>query len=161
LLKYVGDQDPDVRSAALWALYNADTEVAMGSQLVDLLRKESVPEVRRRIYDLLGTGQAADAAAVLEMVRSEKDPVARISAFNWAGGETHAGVVEAQVFFDGTAVPLLTSLALSPEVAEGKLASVMALRRAQTPTAQAALEQIAKQSPDPRIVEAARLTPRR
>jgi HEAT repeat protein len=157
LLKYAADPDPEVRAAAVWALNSTETDIAIGPQLAELLAKEDGPEVRKRLYEVLSSRKDYDIDAVLSLVQREAEPSAQIAAYGWLAATARAGNSDAQALFNTTALPTLKNVALTDGSAERRLASVLALRRAETAPAAAALLDIAGQSKDPRVVAAARL----
>jgi HEAT repeat protein len=162
LLKYAADPNPEVRAAAVGALNAAQTDAAIGPPLADLLAKESAAEVRKLLYQVLSGREDYDVEAVLRLAERELDPAAQIAALGWVAAAAHDGRGDARVFFDTTAVPILRNVALTAASAERRLAAVLALRRAETEPTAAALREIAGRSPDPRVVQAARLArPRR
>ena len=146
LLSMVSDSDADVRAAAAWAMSATETSGNLGAQLLDLLSKESDPDVRLRMYQALGNQESFDPSAALAAVQREKNPSARV-----AGLDLLARMLRDQPdsqllnFFDRTAIPELKNIALTGGNFDDRQAAVIALTRARTSAAQAALREIAAQ----------------
>jgi HEAT repeat protein len=155
-LKYATDPDPEVRAAAAWALSATETQVNVAPQLLDLLKTETAPEVRGRLYEALGGQDNVDAGAVLAMVQKETDVTARQAGLGILAelcrSTTTPGLLE---FFKQTAVPELENRALASTDLQERFNSIMSLRRAGLPESLAALQDIAQKSTDPKIIEAA------
>ena len=157
LLKYASDPDPEVRAAAAWSLGSLEETSGLGSQLAELLKGETNPQVRARLYGALANQDAWEPGTVLGLVAHESDPGARLAAFDLLAASCHSAEAEGVLaYFNTTAVPELKQSALKADSLQDQLSSVMTLRRAGTPESLAALSEIARQSAQPKIIEAAR-----
>lgn len=160
LLKYLNDPDADMRAAAAWALNTAGDTSDIGPQLMDALKQETDPNVRARIYQALGNQSGADPQAILPLVQSESDPAAQLAGLTYLAGTLQSSPSpEVADFFSQTAVPELKGIALNSDNAQNRLAAVIALEQAGTPTASGALQEIAQQSTDSKVVAAAQRKP--
>lgn len=162
LLGYTRDTDPQLRAAAAWALVGADSTQDLAPQLIESIKSEPEAEIRARLYQALANQNTVDTAAVLDLAQKESDPSARLAGLNAlaAACRSHPNP-ELSAYFNQNAVPELTKDALNGGDSQTRLGSVIALRRAGTSEADAALAQIAAQSNDPRVVEATRIRARR
>ena len=157
LLKYAGDANAEVRAGAAWALSSVESTAEISPQLIELLRKEPEPDVRWRLYQAVASQKTFDLAPVLELARQETEPEVRLAALNaWAAGCQLAGTPEAVTQFDQSAVAELKRVAISGESAYNRLSAVMCLQRAGTPGSVSALESIAQEATDARVIEAAK-----
>jgi HEAT repeat protein len=156
MLKYARDEDPQVRAAAAWSLTISDTSVDSGNELAALLLQEQNAGVRTRLYQALVQQENYDFSSVLPVISAERDTEARLAGFAaWAGYCKSSNQSQIVYQFDKEAVPELTHLALSAGDLGERLNSVIALRRAGTPAAYGALQVIAVQGADARVVQAA------
>lgn len=151
-----GDREADVREMAAWALSTQPPGGALGPRIAEMLRSENEPDVRRRLYESLLVQAENPTESVLDVIRQEDDPAARVAAMNAAGdavGRRQAASLAAA--FDSEMVPELQSVALGNSSPNLRMRAVFALRRAGTPAAKAALANISK-TPAPEIATAAR-----
>ena len=156
LLKYASDPDAEVRSAAAWALSANSDAGNLGSQLLGLLQQEKNPEVRRRLYQALGTQDEFAIDPILSMVQSETVLSSRLAGLDLLAQTCRAGSnSDLLTYFAESAVPELKRTALGAPDVQHRLASVNTLRNAGTPESIQALHEIAQQSTDRRTVEAA------
>ncbi len=156
VLKYAVDPDPEVRAAAAWALSATETHTDIAPQLLELLKGETSPEARARLYEALGGQENDDSAAVLALVHNETDLTARQAGLGILAELCRsAPTPELLAFFNQTAVPELENRAVAAKDLQDRLASVMTLRRAGTPESASALENVVRQSNDRKIVDAA------
>jgi HEAT repeat protein len=160
LLEFLRDADPEVRASAAWALSTTLESGRAGELLVTHLRAEPDPAVRCRLYQALGNQEPFDPTAVIPLVQQETRTDVRLSGLDFLGQACRDNpsptVVE---FFDTVAIPELKTIALQSEDAHSRMAAVIALRRAPTPGATAALADIAILSTDPKVAEAADTSP--
>jgi len=155
-LKYASEPDPQVRAAAAWALSATETHTDIAPQLLELLKTETAPEVRARLYEALGGQDTFNSVAVLSEVQKETDSTARQAGLGILAELCHsAPTPELLAYFRQTAVPELENRALGGTDPQDRLNSVMSLRRASIPESVTALQQIAQQSTDRKIVDAA------
>lgn len=154
LLEFLSDADPEVRASAAWALSTTLESGRAGELLVAHLRTESDPAVRSRLYQALGNQEAFEPTAVIPLVQQETRTDVRLSGLDFLGQacQHNPAVVE---YFDTVAIPELKTIALQSEDAHLRMTAVIALRRAPTPGATAALADIAILSTDPRVAKAA------
>jgi len=146
LLGLAQDPDADVRVAAAWALSATETSGTAGPQVLDLLKNETDPAVRLRLYQALGNQTSFDPIAALNLVQGETDPSARIAGLDLLAKSLRDNPSPAvQAFFDQTAAPELKNDALSAHSFDDRQAAIIALTRARTPASQAALQELASQ----------------
>lgn len=156
LLSYAAEPNPDLRAAAAWALNLADTPGDLGPQLLDWLKQETKPEVRARLYRALASQDVYDASAVLALSQRESNPAARLASLDLlAEACRFTKSPDVLSYFGQTALPELKNTALMNDNPESRLSAVMALQRAETPQADNALQDIARNSADPKVIEAA------
>jgi hypothetical protein len=101
---------------------------------------ESMPDVRRRLYEALVPQTSIPAERLLPVIRAETDIAARVAGFNVVGniaGQEPSSTTAAT--FDKDIVPELLQVATSANDVNLEMRAVFALRRAQTAAAQAAL----------------------
>jgi HEAT repeat protein len=156
LLQYAANSDPEIRLAAAWGLAAAGDYKDIAPDLLQLLKTDTDPAVRARLYLDLVNQKNLDEGQFLALARSETNPDARVAVLTLLASECH-GIPSAETlsFFEGTAVPELKHTALSDTSQQTRLAATMALRQARTPGSFAALDEIVQKSPDWQIVQAA------
>jgi hypothetical protein len=114
LVSMASDLDPDVRTAAAWALSATDASGKAGTQLLGLLQGESDASVRLRLYEALGNQESVDVSSVMAAVQNEKDPSARIAGLDLLAKTLRDNPSpQLQTFFDQTAIPELKQTALT------------------------------------------------
>jgi HEAT repeat protein len=146
LLGMASDKDPEVRAAAAWAMSATEATGAAGSQLLDLLKNETDPDVRLRLYQALRNQESVDPAAAMSLVQRETDPSARVAGLDLLAKELHDNPTpQLQQYFDQTATAELKQIALSGQSLDDRQAAILALTRARTPQAVAALNDLASQ----------------
>jgi HEAT repeat protein len=157
LMEAARDKDPELRAEAAWAMSNAETEGKVGSDLTTMLQNETDPDVRKRLYQALGNQESFDVSTVKTMVEKETDASARLAGLDLLAMELRNNPSQdLSSYFDQTAVAELKKLALTGEISQDRLAAVIALKRAGTGASQAALQEIAQNSTDKRILDATR-----
>lgn len=140
------DPDPDVRAAAAWALSATDVTGNAGAAVLAMLANESDPDVRLRLYQALRNQASFDPAAALALVQNENNPSARVAGLDLLAKMLRDKPFPAlQDFFDQTAIPELRQIALTGPSLNERQAAVLALTRAHTPGALAALGDLARQ----------------
>ena len=156
LAGYLSDSDAEVRAAAAWAMSATDATGNAGPQLLAALQGEQDAYVRRRLYQALENQQSFDPGTALALVQRETDPTALTAGMDLLARTLRDNPTsELQNYFDQTAAPALQNMALSGETSSERIAAVIALIRASTPSAMSALQDIAQQSTDPRVQQAA------
>ncbi len=156
LAGYISDSDAEVRGSAAWALSATDATGNVGPQLMASLQGEQDPEVRRRLYQALANQESFDTGTALALVQREADPTARVAGMDLlASALRNNPTPEVQTFFDQTAAPALKNAALTGESGHERMAAVIALVRASTPSAISALQEVAQQATDPKVKDAA------
>lgn len=156
LVDYLADPDPEVRAGAAWALSTTLESGQAGPQLLDRLQTETDPQVRLRLYQALGNQESFDPTPVLSFVQAESRPDVRIAGYDFLAQACARNPSSALLeFFDHVAVPQLRTAALEADDRHSRLTAVIALRRARTPAATAALTDLTFLSPDPGVAEAA------
>lgn len=150
------DRDSDVRAAAAWAISVHNSVTDLGPALTALAEQETDVDVRRRLYEALLPQTGIGADRLLPMVMAEQDIAARVAGFNAVGRAVKQQPTSAlTTTFDDQIVPELVRIATTPNSANIQIRAVFALRRAQTPAAQAALATIASRAV-PQVATAAR-----
>jgi HEAT repeat protein len=140
------DADPEVRAAAAWAMSATETTGNSGPDLLAMLQNESDPDVRLRLYQALRNQQDFDVNAALADVQTEKDPSARIAGLDLIAKLLRdSSSATLQTFFNSTGVPELKQIVLTSDSLDDRQAAILALTRARTPQAVAALSDLAGQ----------------
>ena len=156
LLQYAADPDPQARAAAAWALVSIDSDTDLGPALTDLLKEETDPEVRLRLYQALASQSGSDPATLLSLAQKETDPAARLAGLDALARACRSDAPpEVVTYFNQTAVPELKNAALTGETSQDRLTAVMALGQADTAESRDALQQLAASPADHRVTEAA------
>jgi HEAT repeat protein len=156
LAGYISDSDAEVRASAAWAMSATDSTGNSGSQLLAALQGEQDADVRRRLYQALGNQETFDASTALALVQRETDPAARVAGMDLLAKTVHDNPTpELQTYFDQTAAPALKNTALTGETSNDRMAALIALVRASTPSAMSALQDLAQQATDPRVKDSA------
>jgi len=156
LAGYISDSDAEVRASAAWTMSATDATGNASPQLLAALQGEQDPEVRRRLYQALGNQQSLDTSTALALVQRETDPAARVAGMDLlASSLRNNPTPEVQTFFDQTAAPALKNTALTGETSHERMAALIALVRASTPSAMSALQDLAQQATDPRVKDSA------
>jgi HEAT repeat protein len=156
LAGYLTDPDAEVRASAAWAMSATDATGNAGTQLLGTLQGEQDPGVRRRLYQALENQDSFDPGTALALVQRESDTEARIAGMDLLASSLQNNATPAvQSFFDQTATPFLKNAALTGESTPERMGAVLALYRANTPAAIAALQEVAQQATDPRVKQSA------
>jgi HEAT repeat protein len=156
LAGYISDSDAEVRASAAWAMSATDTTGNIGSQLLASLQGEQEADVRRRLYQALGNQESFDITTALALVQREADPSARVAGMDLLASSLHNNPTpKLQTYFDQTAAPALKNTALTGESSHERMAAVIALVRASTPSAMSALQDLSQQATDPRVKQSA------
>jgi HEAT repeat protein len=161
LFRYAEDGDPRVRAAAAWGLSMADPAGNSEVELTTWLARETDSSVRSRIYQAMANQPGSDVSAVLPAVLGEKNPQTRLAGMTWWAATARSDGGATAQSFDAQAVPELWRIALSDADQGERLNSVIALRRAATPGALGALQDIAVQANNRQVVQAAQSALRR
>jgi HEAT repeat protein len=157
LLKYVTNPNAQLRSAAAWSLSALENPPDLGPQLLDRLKRETDPEVRRRLYQALGNQESCDWDSVITLAGSESDPSARLAALDLLTGACQPGASRQLVdFFDRNALPELKQIALNSISAEDRLLATISICRSETSQSLADLEGLAGLSNDSKVIEASK-----
>lgn len=150
------DADSDVRAAAAWTIGSQSTVTDLGPTLTEMARLESDVDVRRRLYESLVIQAHVPAEQLASLVQAEEDIAARVAGFNAMGRAAQVQPESATAAtFDREMVPELIQIATESNSLNIQMRAVFALRRARTPTAQAALQVIADRA-RPQVATAAR-----
>jgi HEAT repeat protein len=155
LISYAQNSDSDLRAAAARALGLSETRGNVGAEIVALLKDETNPLVRKRLYLALANQQGFDLGDVWAQTANESDPLARLAGMELlAKAVQRSPTTEMVTFFDENALPELMKSALDGDSRDQRLGSVMVLRRAKTQNANAALREIAQRTTDATVAEA-------
>ena len=156
LAGYISDPDAEVRASAAWAMSATDATGNAGPQLLASLQGEQDADVRLRLYQALRNQESFDTGTALALVQREADSLARVAGMDLlASSLRNNPTPEVQTFFDQTAAPALKNTALTGESSHERMAAVIALVRASTPSAMSALQDLAQQATDPRVKDSA------
>jgi HEAT repeat protein len=156
LAGYISDSDAAVRASAAWTMSATDTTGNASPQLLAALQGEQDPEVRLRLFQALGNQSNLDTSTALALVQREADPAARVAGMDLLASSLRNNPTPAvQAFFDQTAAPALKNTALTGDTSYERMAAVIALVRASTPSAMSALQDLAQQATDPRVQQSA------
>lgn len=156
LLKYATAADPEIREAAVWAIAASGTPGDVAGQLSTMLQTEPNEQVRTVLYQAISQQPAFDATPILPIVVKETDPSTRLAGLGLlAAASRSEPSSNIATYFDQNAVSELTQQALQSTDASNRLLAVIDLRRARTPDSNQALQEIATQATDPKVVEAA------
>ncbi len=149
------DTDADVRAAAAWAISTHHAVKDLGPALATVAEREPEADVRRRLYEAMLPQREIPAEQLWPVVLAEQDIAARVAGFNALGAAARQSSPSIATSFDERIVPELQRIATSPNSLNIQMRAVFALRRAQTPAAQAALASIASRAV-PQVATAAR-----
>ena len=154
LMKYAADSDPEVRMAAGFALASTEEQGAAGAQLLGLMERETDPQVRAKFYQALENQSDVDFARVSGMVKNETDLGAKLAGLILLaqGLKANPDILN---YFNQTGFAELKSAALAGGRLQDRLSATMTLRKINSAESLAALQELAKQSSDPKVVEAA------
>lgn len=152
LATVAANPDSDLRAAAAWAMSATDESGKLGPQVTALLQAESDPDVRLRLYQALSNQENLDATAAFAAVQKESDPAARVAGLDLLAKQLRDHpTAELQAYFEQTAIPELKKTILSGPTSDERMAAIVALTRARTPGAVAALQEASQQATDPRV----------
>ncbi len=150
------DREPEVRAAAAWALSSHDSVTTLGPAIARLLETEPADSVRQRLYEALVVQDDVPLPGLIRRVRTETDPAVRVAGCNAFGsGLNRQPGSPWTMAFDLEMVPELTRIASEPNSLNLRIRAVFALRRARTPAAVGALQQLAGLE-QPQVASAAR-----
>lgn len=156
LVGFLTDGDPEIRRAAAWSLTVTSDVGGLAGDVFNHLQNEPDPDVRASLYRSLQGQVPGDAETLVDLVRQEEDPRARLAGLDLLASAIGTGSALAAVEpFNTSLVPELTHLALQGGSLQDKMGAIIALRRARTPEAHRALREIAERAEDARVVEAA------
>jgi HEAT repeat protein len=162
LLGYAGNPDGELRASAAWALSNTDTPGKAQDQILAWLKAEADPSVRLRLFQALGNQENFDVASVQALLGNESNPGARTAGFDLLAQQLRENPSpDLAAYFDVNAVPALRAAAFDSLTASDRMSAVIALKRAGTPAAIAALKQLAQSATDPRVRSSATITANR
>jgi HEAT repeat protein len=158
IARHLSDPSPSVREAALEAMTMTEEPGSAAVELLGRLTDEKEPGMRSRIYQALGNQTDFEAESVLDAIQAEGRPDVRVAGFDLLAGACAQGAgPRVTDFFERDVVPELQVTALTDPEPGNRIAAVIALRKAGTPGAAAALQTIARDAADPRTAEAARM----
>jgi HEAT repeat protein len=152
------DPDPEIRSTAALALADLADPDDVISDLLALLEREHVVEVRQNIYEAIAAQERVDVSHLISAALKESNMEARIAGFDTAAFLLEgSGSKQARRDFDERVVPELLEVALYSPRADRRLDAVMALGIAGSAAARQALH-VAITSEYPDVARAARMT---
>ena len=155
VLKYLSSEDSDIREEAAWVLSAAEQPGNVSKDVQALLTVEQDPAVRRRLYQALENMENVDLAAVRAQLALDTDPQAKVSGYGLVLGDLKETPDPGlQKWATEVAIPDLSNIALTSDKANVRLEAVIALQKAGTPEAYAALQGIATVTKDQKILEA-------
>ncbi len=159
LVELLSDEDPAVRSAAVWWLTSSEDSSGLQKEIVASLRAERDPVIRMNLYRALQGQSGLDSATVLQITLEETDLAARVTGYDLLASllNEEENDVKTREKFNSVVVPELTHAAVVGENGlHVRLTAVMALQRARTEEARLALDAVADNAADARVSEAAR-----
>ncbi len=155
LLNNLHDPDSEVRAAAAWALAVDEEPAQVADVLSRMLVNEQDAEVRKRLYQAIANQNTPQNESLTGLVLAESDPDARLAGYDLLAQQLQSS--ESTQFaqqFDELVVPQLRETALTAKHLNQRLSAVIALKRAQTEESERALEKIAAESSDKRVLKA-------
>jgi HEAT repeat protein len=156
LLNNLHDPDSEVRAAAAWALAVDEEPAQVADLLGEMLVYEQDPEVRKRLYQAVANQSTPENESLTGLVLAEPDTDARLAGYDLLAQQLqNSESTEFAQQFDELVVPQLRETALTAKHLNQRLSAVISLKRAQTDESFLALERIAQESADARVVEAA------
>ena len=144
------DPDPDVRTAAAWALSATETTGNLGAALLEMLQSESDPSVRLRLYQALSNQQSYDLSTALALLQNEQDPAARVAGLESLARALRKDPTNAQLlsFFNQIGVKDLRQMALNGSSLDEQqiaIVTLSSLALAHYPPAIDALKEVSQQ----------------
>jgi HEAT repeat protein len=155
LINMLHDENGEVRAAAAWTLAAREEPGNIAREAEAILQKEPDAKVRTRLYQALGNQENVDIGAVFPAISNESDPDARAAGYDLLA--KNIGTLkntDLKERFENAIVPELKQSALTADKLNSRLSAIITLRRANTEQSRRALEEIAAQSKDNRILEA-------
>src|SRR5687767_445713 len=157
LLRHLESRDSRLRGASAWGLATIENPPDVAPQLLKRLEGEGSADVRARIYQALENQSQMDVEQLLAVVFNDQAGSSRVAGLKLLASQvSRRNNQSLATEFDSVAVPQLEKLAINGADLQSRLISVMALKQARTPVALRALDRVAAQSAEPRIVSAAK-----
>jgi hypothetical protein len=155
LLRSLASEDSEVREEAAWVLAAAEQPGDFSATIQELLAQEPVAAVRRRLYQALSNQETVDIPSVKMRVQQESDPMARMSGYGVILERLNE-VEDATVkqWANDVIIPELSQVILKADTVNTRLEAVIALQKAHTPEAAAALKSVAAVTTDQRVIDA-------
>jgi len=154
LMKYTADPNPEVRAAVGFSLAGLDDQGYAGGELRRLVAQETDSDVRKSFYSAFENQSDVDFAKSLAMVKNENDFGVKLAGLNLlaAAAKTNPDIAD---YFNQTAIAELKAAALNGERVQDRLSATMTLRKLNSAGSLNVLQEIAGQSTDPKVVQAA------
>ena len=150
------DTEPAVRAAAAESLGSLEGQMNLGTDLIDLLKREDHPDVRQHLYDAIANQSDASFQHVAKHAMNETDPDTRLQAFGSAAQALSTRSFASQRRqFDGEIVPDLLDVALNDGQLHRQIQALNVLIVAGTEGARTAVRIVAD-ADQPVLGEAAR-----
>lgn len=154
LVAFSADSDPQVRTLAAWGAMSAEEE--RQTEILEFVRQEKDPEVRVALYRYLQGQRSISCSTLLELVKNETDQRTRLVGCDLLAGAVKNGATPKTVeYFNREIVPELKESAVNGEDRQARMTAIIALRRAGTPSAIEALQDIIQTAADVQVVKAA------
>lgn len=159
LLRALASEDSEVREEAAWVLAAAEQPGDLSAAIQDLLVQEPDAAVRRRLYQALSNQETVDIPSVKMRVQQESDPMARMSGYGLILERLKEVENPAiRQWANAVIIPEMCQVILEADTASARLEAVIALQKAQTSEAAAALKNVAAVTSDQRVIDAIRTT---
>lgn len=156
LVAFLADADPQVRTLAAWGLMTGEEADLRKSDVLEFVGKERDPEVRAALYRSLQGQRSLRCSTLVELLKQEDDHQTWLAGCDLLAGVVQSGASDhTEDFFNLTIVPELKQSAVNGTDLHGRIAAIIALRRAGTQEAVEALEEIIHTSRDAQVVQAA------
>ena len=155
LLRYVRNSDPEIRLAASQALASAEERGSLGSSIASALIESNDESVRAALYHALSFQSDWDLPTLWPAIQKEADPATRVAALSLAAEATRTTQTPEMVaFFNEHILAELKQTALTAPDFDTQFQAAIALRAAGTAQALSAVEEIARDSKNPRLIQA-------
>jgi HEAT repeat protein len=155
LVSTLSDPCSDVRAAAAWSLASAEEPGDVASEIQGLIKTEPDSTVRMRLYQALNNQENVDISALASNIASELVAETQLAGYNFLSRNIR-GTDDQQLkqWYATTVVPELKNTALTGEASNTRLTAVMALKAAGLPESRTALQDIARQTTDKKVLQA-------
>jgi HEAT repeat protein len=152
LLKYLQDQDPDIRQAAARSLVSAEDRGSLAPDIMKAIAQSTDPDVRADLYRALSFQDNVDLNSLWPSVQKETDPGAKVAALSLVAEAVRSSeTAEMKSYFNQNVLPQLEQAALQGDDYNVQFSAVAALKAANTPESLKALEEIRQKTTNARL----------